>query len=94
MFDSLPGMSQLVSVVFCVCFSGWVNVIESICERVPMNWSRKDRQLFDMSRVTGWTGYSLDQCSWLILIRLGHRYTSLQGDVSTMTNTSSLFERY
>lgn len=93
MFDSLPGTSQLVSAVFCVSFSGRVNVIESICEPVPRDWSGKNHQVFDMPKVTGWAGYSVNQCSRLILIRLGHRYTSLQGDVSTTTNTSSLFER-
>jgi hypothetical protein len=50
MFDSLPGTSQLVSAVFCVSFSGRVNVIESICEPVPRDWSRKDRQVFDMPK--------------------------------------------
>ena len=94
MFDSLPGTSQLVSAVFCVCFSSRVNVIKSICERVPRNWSRKDHQLFGMPGVTGWAGYSVNQCFRLILIILGHRHTSLQGDVSTTTNTSGLFERY
>jgi hypothetical protein len=67
MFDSLPGTSQLVSAVFCVSFSGRVNVIESICEPVRRDWSRKDRQVFDMPKVTGWAGYSVNQCSRLIL---------------------------
>ena len=73
MFDSLPGMSQLVSAIFCVSFSGRVNVIESICEPVPRDWSGKDRQVFDMPKVTGWAGYSVNLCSRLILLRLGHR---------------------
>ncbi|OCL08724.1 WD repeat-containing protein [Glonium stellatum] len=39
----------------CVYFSERVNVIESIYEHVPRNRSPKDRRVFDMSRVTGWT---------------------------------------